>query len=323
MKSKNYVLLLLLAMILFSFNACSQQTNQKQERKIASMKKELTAEEKRVIIYKGTEAPFLGEYTDHFEEGVYTCKQCGSELYTSTSKFHSGCGWPSFDQEIPGRVKKVPDADGRRTEIVCAKCDGHLGHVFYGEGFTSKDTRHCVNSISMEFIKKEDLQKQAKVKTEVAIFAGGCFWGVEYYFQNAPGVLKTQVGYIGGHKENPTYKEVCSHTTGHIEAMEVTFDPTKTDFETLAKLFFEIHDPTQTNGQGGDIGEQYLSVIFYTSERQKEISEKLIGILENKGYKIATTLRPATKFWSAETYHQKYYEKTGGTPYCHSRKTRF
>lgn len=323
MKSKNYVLLLLLAMILFSFNACSQQTNQKQERKITSMKKELTAEEKRVIIYKGTEAPFLGEYTDHFEEGVYTCKQCGSELYTSTSKFHSGCGWPSFDQEIPGRVKKVPDADGRRTEIVCAKCDGHLGHVFYGEGFTSKDTRHCVNSISMEFIKKEDLQKQAKVKTEVAIFAGGCFWGVEYYFQNAPGVLKTQVGYIGGHKENPTYKEVCSHTTGHIEAMEVTFDPTKTDFETLAKLFFEIHDPTQTNGQGGDIGEQYLSVIFYTSERQKEISEKLIGILENKGYKIATTLRPATKFWSAETYHQKYYEKTGGTPYCHSRKTRF
>jgi peptide methionine sulfoxide reductase msrA/msrB len=323
MNTKNYVLLLLLTLSVFSFNACSQQASTKNEIKDTVMKKELTAEEKRVIINKGTEAPFIGEYTDHFEEGVYTCKQCGSELYTSTSKFHSGCGWPSFDQEIPGHVKKLLDADGRRTEIVCAKCDGHLGHVFYGEGFTKKDTRHCVNSISMEFIKKEDIQKQEKVKTEIAIFAGGCFWGVEYYFQNAPGVLKTQVGYIGGHKDNPTYKEVCAHTTGHIEAMEVTFDPTKTSYETLAKLFFEIHDPTQTNGQGGDIGEQYLSVIFYTSDQQKEISQKLIGILESKGYKIATTLRTATKFWPAEDYHQQYYTKTGGTPYCHSRRPRF
>jgi len=141
----------------------------------------------------------------------------------------------------------------------------------------------------MEFIKKEDIQKQQKAKTEVAIFAGGCFWGVEYYFQNAPGVVKTEVDYIGGHKENHTYKAVCAHTTGHIEAMEVTFDTTKTNYETLAKLFFEIHDPTQSNGQGGDIGEQYLSVVFYTSEQQKEITEKLIRLLENKGYKIATT----------------------------------
>ncbi len=323
MKRKNYVLLMLLTICVFSFNACSQPLPKNKVTKNTVMKKELTAEEKRVILYKGTEAPFIGQYTDNFEEGVYTCKQCGSELYTSTSKFHSGCGWPSFDQEIPGRVKKLVDADGRRTEIVCAKCDGHLGHVFYGEGFTAKDTRHCVNSISMEFIKKEDVQNQQKAKTEVAIFAGGCFWGVEYYFQNAPGVIKTQVGYIGGHKENPTYKEVCAHTTGHIEAMEVTFDPSKTNYETLAKLFFEIHDPTQTNGQGGDIGEQYLSVVFYMSEQQKEITEKLIHLLENKGYKIATTLRPATKFWSAETYHQQYYEKTGGTPYCHARKPRF
>ena len=322
MKTKNYVLLLLLTLSVFSFNACSQPNNKKFKINDSIMKKELNAEEKRVILNKGTEAPFIGEYTDNFEEGVYTCKQCGSELYTSTSKFHSGCGWPSFDQEIPGRVKKVLDADGRRTEIVCAKCDGHLGHVFYGEGFTQKDTRHCVNSISMVFIKKEDMKK-AETKTEVAIFAGGCFWGVEYYFQNAPGVLKTQVGYIGGHKANPTYKEVCAHTTGHVEALEVTFDPTLTNYETLAKLFFEIHDPTQVNGQGGDIGEQYLSEIFYTSETQKEIAEKLIQILEKKGYKVATKLREASKFWSAENYHQQYYEKTGGTPYCHSRTIRF
>ena len=112
---------------------------------------ELNKEEKRVIIHKGTEAPFVGEYTDHFVEGIYTCRQCDAELYESKSKFHSGCGWPSFDDEIQGAVKRVLDADGRRVEIVCANCDGHLGHVFEGENFTDKNIRHCVNSISMKF----------------------------------------------------------------------------------------------------------------------------------------------------------------------------
>ena len=281
--------------------------------------KKLNPEETRVILNKGTEAPFIGEYTDHFEKGIYVCKQCEAPLYTSSSKFHSGCGWPSFDDEIEGAVKKILDADGRRTEIVCSNCDGHLGHVFIGEGFTQKNTRHCVNSISMEF----RAEIQSSKKSEVAIFAGGCFWGVEYYFQHEKGVLKTEVGYTGGHKENPTYREVCNHTTGHIEVLRVEFDPSVTNFEHLAKLFFEIHNPTQTNGQGNDIGEQYLSKIFYTSETQKEISQKLIQLLEGKGLKIATELVPATKFWSAETYHQKYYEKNGGTPYCHFRKKLF
>ena len=281
--------------------------------------KKLNPEETRVILNKGTEAPFIGEYTDHFEKGIYVCKQCEAPLYTSSSKFHSGCGWPSFDDEIEGAVKKILDADGRRTEIVCSNCDGHLGHVFYGEGFTQKNTRHCVNSISMEF----RAEIQSSKKTEVAIFAGGCFWGVEYYFQHEKGVLKTEVGYTGGHKENPTYREVCNHTTGHIEVLRVEFDPSVTNFEHLAKLFFEIHNPTQTNGQGNDIGEQYLSKIFYTSETQKVISQKLIQLLEGKGLKIATELLPATKFWLAETYHQKYYEKNGGTPYCHFRKKLF
>lgn len=279
----------------------------------------LNKEEERVIINKGTEAPFIGKYTDNFEKGTYTCKQCNAELYRSDSKFHSGCGWPSFDDEIPGAVKKLPDIDGRRTEIVCANCGGHLGHVFYGEGFTDKNTRHCVNSISMNFIQNSGHE----MKTATAIFAGGCFWGVEYYFQHAKGVINTQVGYIGGFKDNPTYKEVCSHTTGHIEAMEVTYDPSQTTYEELAKLFFEIHDPTQANGQGPDIGPQYLSVIFYLDDSQKTTSEKLISVLKAKGYPVVTQLKKATRFWPAEDYHQQYYEKGGSTPYCHKRVNRF
>ena len=278
----------------------------------------LTKEEQYVIINKGTEAPFTGEYTDNFAKGTYICKQCHAPLYKSDSKFHSGCGWPSFDDEIKGAVKKTLDADGRRTEITCATCNGHLGHVFYGEGLTDKDTRHCVNSISMLFIEEKESKENAK-----AIFAGGCFWGVEYYFQHAKGVISTQVGYTGGFKENPTYKEVCSHTTGHIEALEVTYDPSQTTYEELAKLFFEIHDPTQANGQGNDVGPQYLSVIFYFDDAQKATAEKLIGLLQIKGFKVATQLKKAVKFWPAEDYHQEYYEKEGGTPYCHRRVTRF
>lgn len=156
-----------------------------------------------------------------------------------------------------------------------------------------------------------------------AIFAGGCFWGVEYYFEHAKGVVSTRVGYIGGHVDHPAYEQVCSHTTGHVEAMEVSYDTSLTNYETLAKLFFEIHDPTQTNGQGPDHGEQYLSQIFYLDASQKKIAENLIAILQSKGYKIATQLREATTFWPAEEYHQQYYEKEGSTPYCHRRVERF
>lgn len=283
----------------------------------------LTKEEQYVILNKGTERPFTGKYTDNFEKGTYVCKQCNAPLYTSDSKFHSGCGWPSFDDEIIGAVKKTLDEDGQRTEITCANCNGHLGHVFYGEGLTDKDTRHCVNSTSMLFVEAKEKKEDSKQKNAKAIFAGGCFWGVEYYFQQAKGVLSTQVGYTGGFTEKPTYKEVCAHKTGHIEALEVTFDPSQTTYEELAKLFFEIHDPTQANGQGNDVGPQYLSVIFYQDDTQKATAEKLIGLLKIKGYKVATQLKKATTFWPAEDYHQQYYEKEGGTPYCHSRVTRF
>lgn len=283
------------------------------------MKKELTDEEKRVIVNKGTERPYTGKYYNFDEKGTYTCKQCGAALYRSDDKFDSGCGWPSFDDEIAGAVKRVPDADGRRTEITCARCGAHLGHVFAGEGFTPKNTRHCVNSISMEFVPKE---KQKAEKTETAIFAGGCFWGVEYWMKKEPGVISVESGYIGGKTERPTYEEVCYKNTGHAEAVKVVFDPSKVSYETLAILFFEIHDPTQLNRQGPDVGDQYRSEVFYTTPQQKEIAEELIARLKAKGYDVKTRVTAATTFWPAEQYHQNYYERKGSIPYCHTKSKR-
>jgi len=287
----------------------------------------LTPEEERVIIDKGTEPPFTGKYYKFNETGVYTCKQCGAPLFRSNDKFNSECGWPSFDDAIPGAVISTPDPDGMRTEITCAKCGAHLGHIFIGEELTPKDTRYCVNSISMNFIsasKDSSLQADPPApKTEKAYFAGGCFWGTEYMLEKIPGVLSARVGYMGGHTPNPTYKDVCSDTTGYAETVELTFDPTKTNYETLARLFFEIHDPTEVDRQGPDIGDQYRSEIFYTDNNQKLIAQKLIDILKLKGYKVATKLEKADKFWLAEAYHQDYYDHTGGQPYCHIFEKRF
>lgn len=278
----------------------------------------LTPEEKRIILYKGTERPFTGKYNDFFEKGTYICKQCGIALYRSSDKFASHCGWPSFDDEIPGAIRRELDADGIRTEILCANCGAHLGHVFEGERLTEKNTRHCVNSLSIEFVPFENIKR-----TEKAIFAAGCFWGVEYYFKNAPGVLRTRVGYTGGKTEYPTYKDVCTNTTGHAEAIEVIYNPEVTNFEELCKLFFEIHDPTQLNRQGPDIGEQYRSAVFYMNDKQKQITEKLIDILRSKGLNVVTEVVPAQPFYEAEEYHQDYYTKTGKKPYCHFRIKKF
>ncbi len=279
---------------------------------------ELTKDEEAVILHKSTERPFSGKLLHNKQPGTYICRQCNAPLYRSKDKFESGCGWPSFDDEVPGAVKRVPDADGRRTEIVCAKCGAHLGHVFEGENLTLKNIRHCVNSISMAFI----ADKQS-TRTGRAIFAGGCFWGMEYYFKEAKGVTSTSVGYIGGSMENPRYEQVSSHKTGHAEALEVVFDPARTTYEELARLFFEIHDPTQVNRQGPDVGSQYRSEVFYLDDEQKAVAEKLIGILKSKGLPVATRVTKAGTFWKAEDDHQDYYGKTGGTPYCHTRVKRF
>ncbi len=276
----------------------------------------LTEEEKYIMFNKGTERPFTGKYYKFFKSGIYICKNCKTELFESASKFDSGCGWPSFDEEIKGNVKRVLDADGIRTEIQCNNCGSHLGHVFEGEGFTSKNTRHCVNSASIDFIPNDNT-------TETAYFAGGCFWGVEHHFIDVNGVYKTEVGYMGGTTENPNYKEVCDNNTGHAEVLKVIFNNQIVSFEELCRLFFEIHDPTQIDGQGPDLGDQYRSEIFYTNENQKNTAIELINYLKNKGYKVVTKLTPEVKFWKAEEYHQKYYTKKGSEPYCHIYQKRF
>jgi peptide methionine sulfoxide reductase msrA/msrB len=282
----------------------------------------LTPQEERVIIHKGTELPFTGELLNNKKKGTYICRRCDAELYRSEDKFESGCGWPSFDDEIDGAVKRIPDADGRRTEIVCNNCGGHLGHVFIGEGFTDKNTRHCVNSISMKFVEdKSDNESTKPLAT--AVFAGGCFWGVEHLMQQTEGVKTVVSGYTGGMTDSPSYKQVCSGTTGHYEAVEVKYDPSLVSYRKLAKLFFEIHDFSQKNGQGPDIGPQYRSAIFYADEQQKEISQALIKELKDAGHQVATEIKPLTKFWPAEDYHQDYYKKTGKAPYCHMRKKIF
>jgi len=164
--------------------------------------KELTPEEARVIVGKGTEPPFSGTFDKHTAAGVYACRRCGAALYRSTDKFDSGCGWPAFDAEVPGAVRREPDPDGRRTEILCAVCSGHLGHVFIGERLTPRDTRHCVNSLSLAFVPEAALDGSFAR----AVFAGGCFWGVEYFLQQARGVIRAVSGYTGGHTERPTYQ---------------------------------------------------------------------------------------------------------------------
>jgi peptide methionine sulfoxide reductase msrA/msrB len=319
MKTGTDLKIIILIFLILHLSGCTQNQPGLQNKTVMKFHK-LTPEEEQVIIQKGTERPFTGKYENFRESGTYTCKRCRAKLFRSGDKFDAHCGWPSFDDAMPGAVKQLPDPDGIRTEIECARCGAHLGHLFMGERFTPKDTRYCVNSVSMEFEPEAGSQD---AKTDTAVFAGGCFWGVEYYMKKIQGVISCKVGYTGGHRENPTYKEVCNGNTGYLEATEVVFDPSKTNFEEVSRMFFEIHDPTQWNHQGPDYGEQYRSAVFYKNEEQKQITEKLIGLLKARGYKVVTEVRKAEKFWKAEDYHQDYYKKNGHQPYCHGFVKRF